>query len=148
MTHFSTASQQSRTPVLEGLTHIGLTGKDIASLSDVTAPTISKWRGGKCRPPAAAIVFLTLVLAHKVEELEDLEWQLDGQRSGGWASDLVDQLDGARRCLKVQETCNAAMSPEAIHEGARRYRDWLNGGAFSSLRAGLGGFGDPLGAPA
>ncbi|MEQ8666216.1 MAG: hypothetical protein RIC16_10855 [Rhodospirillales bacterium] len=147
MTPLSSALQQPRSPVLEGLTHIGLSGKEIATLSDVTAPTISKWRGGKCRPPAAAIVFLTLVLAHKVEELEDIEWQLD-ERGGGWASDLADQLDGARACLRFQETCNAAMSPEAIHEGARRYRDWLNAGGFGGMRSNHAGMAGPLGATA
>lgn len=136
-------------PVLEGLSQIGLSGKEIAALSDVSAPTVSKWRGGKTRPPAAAVIFLTLVLAHKLEELEEIEWQLDGGgEADDWALDLAEQVDSARRCLKVQERVNGAISPEAIHEGARRYRDWFNSGTTVRHRAGGAGIAEPVGAPA
>lgn len=116
-------------PALEGLTQVGMTGREIAGMADVTAPTISKWRQGKVRTPAATMVFLTLVLAHKVEEYET--WERDHRRRFGgpvsdWLHGILSQLDAARACLRAQEICNAAFSPESIHEGARRYRDWLN----------------------
>jgi len=117
-------------PALEGLAQVGMTGREIAGMADVTAPTISKWRQGKVRTPAATMVFLTLVLAHKVEEVETWEREHHRDYGGGpmsdWLHGLLGQLDAARACLRMQEACNAAFSPESIHEGARRYRDWLN----------------------
>jgi len=143
--------QSPHSPVLDGLSHVGVSGKEIAALSEVSAPTISKWRGGKARPPAASVIFLTLVLAHKIEEIEDLGWHFDaGQESDldDWALDIADQVEGARRCLKSQERFNAAISPDAVYAGAKRYRDWLNGvDTFASGPSALSSTG-PLGATA
>lgn len=144
--------QPSHSPVLDGLLQIGLSGKDIAHLSEVSAPTISKWRGGKARPPASSVVFLTLVLAHKIEEIEELGWHIDDDRSANlddWALDLADQVEGARRCLKSQERFNSAISPDAVYAGAKRYRDWLNGvGAFAAGSSTAMSSTGPIGMPA
>lgn len=144
-------SDPTHSPVLDGLSQIGVSGKEIAQLSDVTAPTVSKWRGGKARPPAASVVFLTLVLAHKLEEIEDLGWHIEqpnGDSLDDWALDLADQVEDARRCLKSQERFNAAISPEAVYEGAKRYRDWLNGvGTFAANAASVSSV-NPMGVPA
>ncbi len=95
-------------PVFEGLKGSMISGKEIASIVGVTPPTVSKWRKGRARPPAAKQVFLTLILAHWLEERGNAD----------------PRLDGAGLCLKRQEICNASLPPQAIHEGVRMFKNW------------------------
>lgn len=105
------AAAEEALPVFEGLKGSMVSGKEIAGIVGVTPPTVSKWRKGRARPSPAKQVFLTLMLAHWLEEREN---------SGPY-------LYQARQCLKRQEICNASLSPQAIHEGVRMFKDWWNG---------------------
>ena len=95
---------------------------------DVSAPTVSKWRNGKAQVPMPTLVFLTLILAHLIEDAEALEKRFDGigDRSGFWNSTLDEQLSTMRRFLHEQEVFTSTLPAEVVHAGARLYRDWLH----------------------
>lgn len=112
-------------PVFEGLENSNLSGKEIADIIGVSPPTLSKWKHGHARIPAAKLAFLTLLLANLVEELEDLY--------GGWENATVSwhlqmraHLEAVRDSLGRQESFNITLSPEAIREGAKMFRKWWN----------------------
>ena len=68
----STGGSARRWPVLDGMAAVGLSGRDVAMVVGVTAPTVSKWRSGRIRVPAPKLAFLTLVLAHLLEEFSTM----------------------------------------------------------------------------
>ncbi len=108
-------------PVFDGFEESRVSGKDIAAVVGVSPPTLSKWRRGRTRIPAAKLTFLTMLLANGLEELEDVR-RLEGNGAGsGW---LDGNLRAARRCLEEQEALNAELPPAAIHEGVRMFHDW------------------------
>lgn len=113
-----------RQPVFEGLSCAGVPAKSIAEVLQVSAPTVSKWRGGKTPVPSATLVFLTLMLAHLIEDAEAMERRFDdigAQRDGT----LEEQLETMRRTLREQEVFTATLPADVVHAGARLYRDWL-----------------------
>ena len=112
-------------PVFEGLENSNLSGKEIADIIGVSAPTLSKWKHGHARVPAAKLAFLTLLLANLVEELEDLYggWE---NASVSWHLQMRAHLDAVRVSLSRQETFNHALSPESIRSGAKMFRTWWN----------------------
>lgn len=112
-------------PVFDGLEQSKFSGREIAAIIGVSAPTLSKWRHGKARVPGDKLAFLTLLLANLVEELENLY--------GGWENATPDwhlqmraHLEAVRESLLKQETLNSILSHEAIREGARLFRMWWN----------------------
>ncbi len=111
-------------PVFEGLTCAGVPAKTIAEMLNVSPPTVSKWRSGKAQIPPASLVFLTLILAHLIEDAETLERRFDdiGTR---WDSALDEQLTTMRRLLRQQEVFTASLASDVVHAGARLYRDWF-----------------------
>lgn len=102
-------------PVFAGLARSMVSGKEIAKAAGVTPPTVSKWRKGRAKPPEAKLAFLTLFLAHWLDELGN-------ERYGA-----SPRIEDARQCLKRQEIHNASLPPKAIHEGARLFKRWWNG---------------------
>ncbi len=120
-------------PVLAGLKIAGIAGKDIADIVEVSASTLSKWRSGSANMPPETRVFLTLVLASVVEDMESLETQLGDERTT-WNGAFSEQLHNLRRMLRDQEAFNATLAPEAVLAGASRFRRWLtHSGGFGGL---------------
>ncbi len=111
-------------PVLDGLEKAGIAGKYIAEVVHVSASTVSKWRTGSSIIPPATMVFLTLVLASVIEDMEVLERRLEDEGCA-WNDLLGDQLLDLHRALREQEIYNAAIAPEAVREGAGLFRNWL-----------------------
>lgn len=111
-------------PVLDGLNVSRVSGKEIAYMTGVSPSTVSKWRTGRVRMPAETMVFLTLVLAYAVEEMETLDRRWDWEASP-WARQFDDQLHESRRFLRAQEARNAMLAPDAVHGGAQQFRRWL-----------------------
>lgn len=124
MNGFSPVFGTMRQPVFEGLNCAGIAAKTIAEMVGVSPPTVSKWRCGKARIPQEALVFLTLVLAHLIEDAETLERRFNdiGTR---WDGALDEQLATMRRLLHEQEALTATLASDVVHAGARSYRDWL-----------------------
>ncbi len=124
MDGFSPLFGSAQQPVFEGLACAGVPAKTIAKMLNVSAPTVSKWRSGKVQIPPASLVFLTLILAHLIEDAETLERRFDdiGAR---WDSALDEQLTTMRRLLHQQEVFTATLAADVIHAGARLYRDWF-----------------------
>lgn len=126
-------------PVFAGFEQLGLTGRDVARLVDVTPPTVSKWRRALVQIPGAKLAFLTLVLAHLLEDqkaLDSLEAMLstapstwdDGGESRG--------ADAAAKSLMVQESLNLFLvTPAEIRAGSQRFRDWWACGGADQLQA-------------
>lgn len=139
MDGFSPLFGSARQPVFEGLSCAGIQAKNIAEVLQVSPPTVSKWRSGKAPVPAASLVFLTLVLAHLIEEAETMERRFEdigAQRDGT----LEEQLDAMRRALREQEVFTATLPADVVHSGARLYRDWLQSG--SAIDSGIAGYRD------
>lgn len=124
----------SRQPVFEGLATAGVPAKNIAELLNVSQPTVSKWRSGKAHIPSESLVFLTLMLAHLIEDAETMERRFNdiGARRDGA---LEEQLEIMRRSLREQEVFTATMPADVVHAGARLYRDWLQTGTMPLARS-------------
>ncbi|MEO5335926.1 MAG: helix-turn-helix domain-containing protein [Magnetospirillum sp. WYHS-4] len=123
-------------PVFDGLEESHVTGKELASIIGVTPPTISKWRTGRARVPAATLAFLTLLLASWLEELEELKRAHEATgRPAAW---LDEHLEEARRCLKEQEEVNTELPAAAIIQGVKMFQSWWQANAQVLRRTALG----------
>jgi len=122
------AASDGRIPVFAGLEKAGLAGKEIAEIAGVTPPTVSKWRCGRVRVPSRILIFLTLVLANRIEEMEAV-----ADRPTGWGAPDGSTLAAVCDLLGRQERLNRLLPAEAVHEGARMFRHWWHakGHAFS-----------------
>lgn len=129
MMQTSVIDETSAYPVLDGLACAGVAGKSLAGIVGVSAPTLSKWRNGRSRMGGSQLVFLTLVLAHYLEEIEAMKEKMGTYTTlnskdhfhesfGG----LQDDLQGF---LHEQEIRNLALPPSDVHAGARLYRTWF-----------------------
>jgi len=110
---------EGRIPVFDGLEKADFTGKDIAEIVGVTPPTVSKWRCGRAQMPNRILIFLTLVLANRIEEMEAVA---DGPT--GWGAPDGSTLAAVRDFLSRQERLNRLLPADAVHEGARMFRHW------------------------
>jgi transcriptional regulator with XRE-family HTH domain len=97
-----------------------VSAREIASMLGVSPPTASKWRRGRAKVPDAKLVFLTLVLAYWLDEIEREERVPIG--ADGSAMEL--RLEAARRSLRLQDARNASLPPRALSEGAGQFRAW------------------------
>lgn len=107
-------------PVFRGLEDVTIPGKEIAAIAGVTAPTFSRWRAGRARVPETKLIFLTLLLAHWIDELEDLLNNQDIPK----APKIETMLNTTRRCLFQQEVFNKSLSPEKVREGSHLFKKW------------------------
>ena len=111
-------------PVFEGLALAGLAGKEIAQLSEVSPPTVSKWRRGRARAPLGRVIFLTMLLAHMADELQETYdgW---GQAPKAWHLHMQSRIDGVLKALREQESINTGAPAGALRQGTRLYREWF-----------------------
>jgi len=128
----------SHLPVFEAFNELGLTGRDIAHVVSVTPPTVSKWRQGKVRIPGDRLAFLTLVLAHLLDDAEALgaleaEWSTNGN-GGDWCRVERTRIDAARAHLALQDVLNRDLDVSDVRNGARTFRDWWSSGAAKDLQ--------------
>lgn len=133
--HDVTPGASSHHPVFDALDALGLTGRDVAELADVTPPTVSKWRSGKARIPGERLAFLTLVLAHLVDEAKavaDLEAQCAGP-FGSWNTKWSGRVELARAYLAYQDVLNRDIEAGEVREGAQTFRAWWASGAAERL---------------
>lgn len=115
----------SHLPVFAAFVELGLTGRDVAALVGVTPPTVSKWRGGKVRIPDERLAFLTLVLAHLVDDAPEA---MTGQ------VDWNDRVGAARAYLAYQDVLNREIPAGDVREGAQLFRVWWESGAAQRLQ--------------
>lgn len=119
-------------PLFQGFDASDLTGRDLAGILGVSAPTVSKWRHGKARMPASKLAFMTLLLASRTEDMErslreNLKAAPDATPADPAAvqrSNLGMAIATLRRCLRLQEQINHGLSPAAVREGSRQFRAW------------------------
>ena len=124
-------------PVFEAFIELGLTGRDVAAVAEVTPPTVSKWRKGKVRIPGDRLAFLTLVLAHLLDDakaLGALEVELNSGGGGDWCRTERARIDAARAHLALQDVLNRDLPVSDVREGARTFRDWWASGAAKRLQ--------------
>ncbi len=113
-------------PVFEGLSYAGVAGRGLAEAMGVSPPTVSKWRGGGLNVPADSLVFMTLMLADRVDDLAE-SYRGWGADSPAWILAAKANLEAAQRCLEAQGEINLVLSPVAVRDGSRRFRVWWNG---------------------
>lgn len=118
---FSEGVQSGHTPVFEAFVELGLTGRDIAEIVDVTPPTVSKWKSGKARMPEDRLVFLTLILAHLLDEGE-----------AAYTNDAC--FNSARAYFAMQDVMNKDLPAADIRNGARTFRRWWSSDAPRRLQ--------------
>ncbi|MDH5489934.1 MAG: helix-turn-helix domain-containing protein [Rhodospirillaceae bacterium] len=123
-------------PLFEGFAKAGLSGSDLADLAGVSAPTVSKWRRGLIQIPPSRIAFLTLALAHLLEDLRQLRI-LDAtlnKNASPWGkqAEIIEEVSGG--LLKVQEQINMELDPREIRIGAQMFREWWSSGAWLNLQ--------------
>jgi len=116
----ATSVENQGLPVFRGLDDVTIAGKEIAAIAGVSPPTFSRWRAGRARVPETKLVFLTLLLAHWIDDLENL---LDG-RDFQEKMRFKARLNLTRRCLIQQEVINNKLSPEMVREGSHLFRKW------------------------
>lgn len=132
----SRAGTSSHLPVFAAFVELGLTGRDVALFADVTPPTVSKWRAGKTRIPDEKLAFLTLVLAHLLDETQaivDLEAEC-ASAHGTWSTQWGGRLDAARAYLVYQDVLNQPLAAARVREGAQLFRAWWASGAAQRLQ--------------
>lgn len=106
-------------PVFRGLADAKIQGKEIAAIVDVAPPTYSKWRTGRLKIPAVTMVFLTLLLADRIEEL-----LIERDRHGVEDPRLEATLNSIQRHLHSQEAINCKLRPDVIRQGTRLFQQW------------------------
>lgn len=106
-------------PVFRGLADAKTQGKEIAGIVGVAPPTVSKWRTGRLETPAATLVFLTLLLADRINSLQDQH-----RRQGRKGLRFEATLKTIHRRLRSQEAINSQLHPGAMRQGARLFRQW------------------------
>ena len=112
-------------PVFDGLGKLGVNGRDIAEITRVSAPTVSKWRNGRVPVPCEVTVLLTLILASYVEDV--LEQKNDAnEESPIWSFRQRAGLDAVREDLSAQEALNHNLPPSAVRSGGIWFRYWWN----------------------
>ena len=116
----ATSSVNQCLPVFRGLEDVTISGKEIAAIAGVTPPTFSRWRAGRASVPERKLVFLTLLLAHWIDELEAL---MSNQDCHGKFR-IETRLNTTRRCLFQQEVINQTLPPETVREGSHLFRKW------------------------
>lgn len=126
----------SHLPVFAALNELGLTGRDVAEFAGVTPPTVSKWRSGKVRIPGERLAFVTLVLAHLLDDAQAMG-ELGGGQSGPDGPDGEDwrtRLDAAKAYLVYQDVLNRELAVSDVREGAQLFRAWWSSGAAKRLQ--------------
>jgi transcriptional regulator with XRE-family HTH domain len=122
----------SHLPVFAALNELGLTGRDVAEFAGVTPPTVSKWRSGKVRIPGERLAFVTLVLAHLLDDAQTMEMQSAGAEVAD--DDWNARLDAAKAYLVYQDVLNRALAVGDVREGAQLFRMWWSSGAAKRLQ--------------
>ena len=112
-------------PVFDGLETLGMSGLEIAKVSGVSPPTISKWRNGHVLVPNEIVVLLTLVLASRLEDVFEKN-EVENTVSQTWTLDQRVGLEAARENLEAQEKINHNLPPIIARAGAIRFRYWWN----------------------
>jgi len=125
-------------PVFDAFEDLGLTGRDVAELSHVTPPTVSKWRKAKVRIPGDKLAFLTLVLAHLLDEVEHMnavnaKLGIQANEENGAASTL-GAIESARAQLTYQDVLNRDLPATEVRTGAQKFRIWWASGAAQKLQ--------------
>ncbi len=110
-------------PVFRGLAEAKIQGNELARMIGVAPATVSKWRTGRSRIPAETQVFMTLLLANRIEDIvHDLGPQgRHSRRMGVALRSIVGQLHR-------QEAINTTLHPAAQRLGARLFRQWWQRG--------------------
>ena len=112
-------------PVFEAFDELGLTGRDVAELASVTPPTVSKWRKAKVQIPGEKLAFLTLVLAHLLDEVE---------QRGDDVGVAKGAVMNARAALLYQDVLNKDLHPAQVRDGAQLFRTWWASGQAAKLQ--------------
>ena len=118
-------------PVFEALNTLGLTGRDIAEMADVTPPTVSKWRSGKVRIPGEKILFLTSALGHLLGEMEKMPVQHARLESN--PESHHGAFAAAQAHLRYQELLNQDLPATEMHTAMQRFSTWWASGAAQNL---------------
>jgi len=113
-------------PVFSAFDDLGLTGRDIAELADVTPPTVSKWRTAKVRIGGEQLAFLTLVLAHLLDEADKMG-NLGEHAARG-------PVEAAHAALAYQDVLNRDLAVRDVRAGAQRFRAWWASGKALKLQ--------------
>lgn len=121
-------------PVFGAFDDLGLTGRDVAELVGVTPPTVSKWRSAKVRIPNEKLAFLTLVLAHLLDEADmgrtmNVEGTFDTRRGRGQGP-----IEAARAGLAYQDVLNRELPVADVRAAAQRFRAWWESGHAQKLQ--------------
>ena len=98
----------------------------IALVLGVSTATLDAWRKGRRAIPAAKLAFLTLLLADRLDQLDELVAEkesdirpVDHNDRDHW---IALKLETARRCLRSQEAHVAKLPPGALREGEKLFR--------------------------
>lgn len=128
-------------PVFVAFDDLGLSGRDLAELAGVTPPTVSKWRAGKARIGGERLAFLTLVLAHLLDEADKViamhgELATSPQERARSDSLRLDaaHLDAAKAQLAYQDVLNRDLPAAEVRSGAQCFRVWWESGAAQKLQ--------------
>ena len=116
-------------PVFGAFDDLGLTGRDIAELADVSPPTVSKWRTAKVRIGGENLAFLTLVLAHLLDEADKM-LNLGDQADHGERG----PVEAAHAALVYQDVLNRDLAASEVRAGAQRFRAWWSSGEAQKLQ--------------
>ena len=104
----------------DGLSALGVSGREIATALRVSNASVSKWRNGRMAFPDETKVFLSLMLGEKI---------IAAVEDGDGSSCLIRNrchIEVAKDKLAEQEELNRCISCMAVWKGVRKYRVWWN----------------------
>jgi len=137
----ASTARSGHVPVFVAFDSLGLTGRDVAEFAGVTPPTVSKWRAGKARIPDERLAFLTLVLAHLLDEADNviaMHGELGTSPQAMTRPDSLrldaSHLDVAKAQLVYQDVLNRDLPPAEVRNGAQCFRVWWESGAAKKLQ--------------
>ena len=120
------AFNDSNCLVFRGFDESFVSPAKIALVLGVSLATLDAWRKGRTPVPAAKLAFLTLLLADRLDQLDDMgtDEELDirpviHKDRDHW---VVLKLAIAHRCLRAQEAYVAKLPPAALREGEILFR--------------------------
>lgn len=110
-------------PVFEGFVCVKFSLPAIAKLLAVDQSDVLLFRQGVKTLCDVDLVFLTLVLAHRIDEIKNA-YQNDLNTSEIMNSDMHIQIEEALIHLEIQESINNNFPATVIREGVQNFRKW------------------------
>jgi len=110
-------------PVFEGLACLKYPVKKVSEIMGVDLSMVEQWSRGEDKISDVDLVFLTLLLAYRIDEIE-ASYADHLKQSVDLQSDMHAPLKEAVVYLEIQEAVNYSFAVPDIRQGVQNFRSW------------------------